>query len=125
MRLAEGEDSSSASNSSKSSNNSRGGARGEEAVSAANISRIPTNANLALEDTNSRDGREEWLHRAQVHVGQRNGAGPPLPAPPKELTHHAVGSSRVSEKRIQLSLTKLAELPFSWKINQTKGCSVA
>ena len=93
-----GEDTSSASSN---SNASRGGAGGDggAALATANISRIPTNANLALEETNSRDGREGWLHRAQVHVGQRNGAGPPLPAPPKELTHHAVGSSRVSEKR--------------------------
>ena len=102
VRLAEGEDASSANSSSSSvsdSNTSRGGAAREgTAVAAANISRIPTNANLALEETNSRDGREGWLHRAQVHVGQRNGAGPPLPAPPKELTHHVVGSSRVSEK---------------------------
>ena len=101
VRLAEGGDVSSASGSSSisDSNTSRGGAAREGAAAAANISRIPTNANLALEETNSRDGREGWLHRAQVHVGQRNGAGPPLPAPPKELTHHVVGSSRVSEER--------------------------
>ena len=100
VRLANGdEDESSASGGSSRSSNSvatssRGGATG------ANISRIPTNANLALEETGSRDGREGWIHRAQVHVGQRNGAGPPLPAPPKELTHHAMGSSRVSERSI-------------------------
>ena len=99
VRLADGdEDDSSASGGSRRSSNSDATSRG--GATGANISRIPTNANLALEETGSRDGREGWLHRAQVHVGQRNGAGPPLPAPPKELTHHAVGSSRVSEERI-------------------------
>ena len=103
-----GEDTSSASSN---SNASRGGTGGDGgvALTVANISRIPTNANLALEETNSRDSQGGWHHRAQVHVGQRNGAGPP--PPPKELTHHVVGSSRrvsaerslllwVSEKRI-------------------------
>ena len=108
VRLADGgEDSSSASGgssrSSRSSNSDATSRSGAAVATVANISRIPTNANLALEETGSRDGREGWLHRAQVHVGQRNGAGPPLPAPPKELTHHPVGSSRVSEEKILLT----------------------
>ena len=100
VRLADGDEDDSSASGSRSSNSDATSRGGAASATGANISRIPTNANLALEETGSRDGREGWLHRAQVPVGQRNGAGPPLPAPPKELTHHAVGSSRVSEERI-------------------------
>ena len=57
---------------------------------------------MPSKDTHS-DGRndgavgEGWLHRAQVHHGGHgNGAaGPPLPAPPKELVAHRVAGSSV------------------------------